>query len=59
MKLQKKYIDDVVSKYIVKPASAKAFGGRMVILGKEIYDNRKEKDVIACAEEIGKKMSTC
>lgn len=51
-----KYIVNVLAKYpTVKPVAVEAFGGRMKVLGKMIYDKMDLAKVEAWAEELGRK----
>jgi menaquinone-dependent protoporphyrinogen oxidase len=53
-----KFVENVLAEYPnVKPVAAEAFGGRMKILGKTIYNNMDLAKAEAWAEELGKKFS--
>jgi len=53
-----KYIENVLANYPnVKPVATEAFGGRMKILGKTVYDKMDLTKVEVWAEELGKKFS--
>jgi menaquinone-dependent protoporphyrinogen IX oxidase len=53
-----KFVENVLAEYpSVKPVATEAFGGRMKILGKTIFDNMNLAKVEAWAEELGKKFS--
>lgn len=54
-----KFVENVLSNYPnVRPVSAEAFGGRMKVLGKTVFDNVNLSKVEAWAEELGKKFSS-
>lgn len=54
-----KYIENVLAKYPeVKPVSTAAFGGRMKMLGKIVFDNLDLSKAEAWAQELGKEFST-
>jgi menaquinone-dependent protoporphyrinogen IX oxidase len=54
-----KYIENVLAKYPeVKPIAIEAFGGRMKVLGKTVFDNIDMAKVEVWAEALGKKFST-
>ena len=51
-----KFVENVLANYPnVKPVATEAFGGRMKILGKMVFDNLDLARVEAWAEELGKK----
>ena len=51
-----KFVDNVLAKYPhVQPVATEAFGGRMKILRKNIWDNTDLAMVEAWADELGKK----
>ena len=53
-----KYIEKVLANYpSVKPVAVEAFGGRMKMLGKTIYDKIDLAKVEAWAEELGRRFS--
>jgi menaquinone-dependent protoporphyrinogen IX oxidase len=52
-----KYVKNTLAKYLhVKPIAAEAFGGRMAILGKTVWDTRDMEKVRVWADELGKKL---
>ncbi len=52
-----KYLTNVLADYPnVKPVSTEAFGGRMKILGKTVFDNIDPDKIRAWAENLGKKL---
>jgi hypothetical protein len=54
-----KFIETVLANYPnVKPVATEAFGGRMKMLGRTIFDNIDLAKVEAWAEELGKKFSS-
>jgi menaquinone-dependent protoporphyrinogen IX oxidase len=54
-----KFAENTLAKYPnIKPVSWEAFGGRMIILGKKLYDNVDLAKAEAWAEELGKKFTT-
>jgi len=51
-----KFVENVLANYPnVKPVATEAFGGRMKILGKMVFDNLDLARVETWAEELGKK----
>jgi menaquinone-dependent protoporphyrinogen IX oxidase len=49
----KTYVTDILAKYPdLKPTSTEAFGGRMKILGKKVFDNFDSKKIQNWAEKI-------
>ena len=54
-----KYVENVLANYPnVKPVATEAFGGRMKILGRTVWDNTDLARVEAWAEELGNKFSS-
>ncbi|MCW3995922.1 MAG: flavodoxin domain-containing protein [Candidatus Bathyarchaeota archaeon] len=52
------YVETTLAKYPnINPVAVEAFGGRMKILGKTIFDNVDLARVEAWAEELGKKLT--
>ena len=57
-KAKAKFAEDTLARYPnIKPVSWEAFGGRMTILGKKIFDTVDLAKVEAWAEELGKKFT--
>ena len=57
-KAKAKFAENTLAKYPnIKPVSWEAFGGRMSILGKKIFDTIDLAKVEAWAEELGKKFT--
>ena len=57
-KAKAKFAENTLSKYPnIKPVSWEAFGGRMSILGKKIFDTVDLAKAEAWAEELGKKFT--
>jgi menaquinone-dependent protoporphyrinogen IX oxidase len=53
-----KYIENVLANYPgVKPVAVEAFGGRMKVLGKMVYNRMDNNKTEAWAEEVGRKFS--
>jgi menaquinone-dependent protoporphyrinogen IX oxidase len=53
-----KYLQNVLTKYPdLKPIATEAFGGRMKILGKTVFDNVDPAKIRAWAENLGDKLS--
>jgi menaquinone-dependent protoporphyrinogen oxidase len=53
-----KFVENVLANYPnVKPVATEAFGGRMKILGRTVFDNVDLAKVEAWAEELGQKFS--
>jgi menaquinone-dependent protoporphyrinogen IX oxidase len=53
-----RFVENVLANYPkVQPIAAEAFGGRMKVLGKKVFDNLDLAKVEAWAEELGKKFS--
>ncbi|MGD0070396.1 MAG: flavodoxin domain-containing protein [Candidatus Bathyarchaeia archaeon] len=53
-----KFVENTLAKYPkINPVGTEAFGGRMKILGRSIFDNVDLAKVQAWAEEIGKKFT--
>jgi menaquinone-dependent protoporphyrinogen oxidase len=53
------FVETVLADYPdVKPVATEAFGGRMKVLGKTVFDNVDLVKVEAWAEELGKKFSS-
>jgi menaquinone-dependent protoporphyrinogen IX oxidase len=54
-----KFVENVLANYPnVKPVATEAFGGRMKVLGRTVFDNVDLAKVEAWAEELGKKFSS-
>jgi menaquinone-dependent protoporphyrinogen IX oxidase len=52
-----KYLTKVLANYPdLKPVATEAFGGRMKILGKTIFDNRDTAKIRAWAEKVGNEL---
>jgi menaquinone-dependent protoporphyrinogen IX oxidase len=57
-KAKTKFVENTLARYPnIKPVSWEAFGGRMSILGKKIFDTVDLVKVEAWAEELGKKFT--
>ena len=53
-----KYLTDELTKYPnIKPVAKDAFGGRMKVFGKTIWDNQDKAKIRAWAETLGKKFT--
>jgi menaquinone-dependent protoporphyrinogen IX oxidase len=53
-----KYVTDVLAKYPnLKTVATEAFGGRMTLLGKKVFDNVDPEKIRAWAETLGSKLT--
>ena len=52
------YVEETIARYPkITPLSVEAFGGRMKLLGKKVFDNLDVAKVEAWAEELGRKFT--